>query len=607
VGTIRIVQAGEAVGPYTLITRLGAGAMGEVWRARAGDATDIALKIPRRPAFLRHLRREGVLLEKIDHPRVARLLEASLESDPAYLAMEYVKGESLRSLCRGRISGQQATLLSDQILEGLGAIHAAGILHLDLKPENVLVQEDGSAKIVDLGLGRATSALMAELFLSASLASRDLPVAGTLAYMAPEQRKGKAVDARADLFAFGVLLHELLSGKLPDPATRLSRMRKDLTPRWDVVVAKLTHPEPASRPQSAKEARQLIAFTLQEKMHKPIALGGLEPRDLASFDEEALAYESPWKKGMTVGDCELEEPLGRGGFGEVWRARRGEERVALKLALRDEARAALGIEAQAAARIQHPGIPRVLEDRSGEDPPHVVFALAPGTSLRALLNEKGLAPVHDSIETFALMVEVVKACHAVGVVHHDLKPEHFLVARSPATLVSLIDFGLANLAAKPGTEASLASRHDARGTYDYMAPELREGREGGPAADVYALGVSFFEMLTGELPRGSQSARQLRREVLPEIDELTVAMIAVEPGRRPSLERVASVLGDHKLERKVRTARYVAKWRERFPWLSPFVNAAVARQVAILFGWLLLAGVLALFAWYLAWIFGWAH
>jgi serine/threonine protein kinase len=532
--------------------------MGEVWRSRGPDGVEVALKIPRRPVFLRHLRREGFLLAQVDHPHVARFVASDTLSEPPYLATELVRGDSLRSLCRGTIAASAATLLCDQILDGLEAIHRAGILHLDLKPENVLVQKDGSAKIVDLGLGKATTAFMAELFLSASLASRDVPLAGTLAYMSPEQRKGKPVDARADLFAFGVLLHELLSGKLPDPATRLSKLRKDLPPRWDVVVSKLTHPDAAARPASAAMARQLIAFTLHEKQMRPVASGGHAPRDLASFDEEAFLYESPWSPGMVVGECELEALLGRGGFGEVWRAKRTREegktggggdgdevdgpprsRVALKLAIREEARAALGKEAELARRVEHPSVPKVLDDRSADDPPHVVFELVEGTSLRALINEDGLIPLDEALAIMERMVDVVQACHARGVIHRDLKPEHFLVKGES---LKLIDFGLAAIVGGHGAEASLGTG-DARGTYDYMAPEQRAGGNVGTPADVFSLGTCFFEMIADELPRGPQSLKQLRREVPDSVDRAVTAMLASDPWQRPSLGAVRQALG----------------------------------------------------------------
>lgn len=544
---------GERVGPWTLERKLGSGSMGEVWAASGerpdGGEGEVALKLPRRASFVRHLRREGVLLEKVQHKNVAAFIASDLESDPPWLATELVPGSPLRALCRGTIKEQHATLLADQVLAGLSAIHAAGILHLDLKPENVLVTPEGHAKIVDLGVGRAASACMAELYLSASLASRDLPLAGTLAYMAPEQRKGKAVDARADLFAFGVLLHELLSGKLPEPGRRLSFLRPALAPRWDVAVARLTHPDPAQRPASADESRQIVAFTQTEKVARPVATGGHQPRDLATFDEDAFAFESPWTPGMVVGRCELVAPLGRGGFGEVWRARRGEQEVAVKLALREDAHAALRVEAEAARRVRHHGIPSVLEDCTQDDPPHVVFQLVRGRSLRARIHDDGFVPIDEGLSVFEAMLSVVKACHAAGVVHGDLKPEHFLVdfentdplGKGAPHQVWLIDFGLARLAVKDGIGASLATGAKG-GTFDYMAPEQRNGGGGDEPSDAYALGVCLFEIVADDLPRGTQTLTALRRECPRAIDSLARALMDENPRARPTLDRALEVV-----------------------------------------------------------------
>ncbi|MBI3723160.1 protein kinase [bacterium] len=556
----RELEQGELLGQHRLIERLGRGAMAEVWLAEvraptARDGERVALKIPRRPSFIRHLRREGVLLSEVHHANVARMIGADLEADPPHLAMELVIGQPLRALCRGTIKPREATLLGDQILAGLGAIHRAGIVHLDLKPENVIVQPDGVAKIVDLGLGRAVTSLMAEVYLSASLASRELPLGGTLAYMAPEQRKGKPCDGRADLFAFGVLLHELLSGRLPGPDTRLTRIRKDLTPRWDVLIAKLTHPHPERRPQTADEARHLVAFTLAEKLTMPTSEGGVEPRELLSFDQEALEWVSPWTAGMVVGEHELVSLLGRGGFGEVWKARKHETLVALKLALREDAHAALAIEAAAAARVEHAGIPRVLADNTNADPPHVVFELVSGTSLRLRINDEGLIPLEEALETFLAMCDVVLACHAAGVVHRDLKPEHFLIGlpddppdslrgfpRPGPPRVSLIDFGLAALVEPASMRASVASTADVRGTYDYMAPEQRKGIAGDEKVDVYALGVCLFEMISDDLPRGAARLKSLRTEVPDAIDALVLKMMREDPRDRCSLAEARRTL-----------------------------------------------------------------
>jgi serine/threonine protein kinase len=543
-------RPGQSLGDYTLRGRLGRGSMGEVWRAHGPEGA-VAIKLALRPSFVRHLRQEGLLLAKVDHPHVARFVSADLEHDPPYLVTELVAGQPLRALCRGKLPTSNVVLLCDQLLSGLQAIHDAGILHLDLKPENVIVQPQGGVKILDLGLGRATTRFMEELYLSVSLVSRAPPVAGTLAYMSPEQRKGRELDARADLFAFGILLHELLTGLLPEPGVGVADHRPGLAPRWDVVVARLTHPDLSKRPPSADEARLLVCYTLSEKLRRPVPRGGVRPRDIRSFDEAAFALASPYVPGQVIGDgYELLQPLGRGGFGEVWRAQRGSgeegasEVVALKLILSDDARPGLVQEAKVAARIAHPNVPSLLGNHAHEEPPHLVFELVHGKSLRLLINEQeepfelGLA-----LSIFTGQVEVVRACAEADVVHMDLKPEHFLVQEQPGRgpKVTLIDFGLAALLDRAGLQDSLASVNEVRGTLDYMAPEQRRGLT-GPEVDVYALGVCLFELLTLCLPQGPQGIRSVRPRVPSELDDLCLRMLSRDHKARPQLGEVEEVV-----------------------------------------------------------------
>ena len=528
-----------------LRARLGRGSMGEVWRGE-GPQGPVAVKLALRPSFVRHLRQEGLLLAQVENPHVARFISADLAHDPPYLVTELVSGQPLRAQCRGVLPESNVVLLCDQLLDGLQAIHEAGILHLDLKPENVIVQPGGEIKIVDLGLGRATSRFMEEVYLSVSLVSRTPPVAGTLAYMSPEQRKGRELDPRADLFAFGILLHELLTGGLPSPGAAVSDVRPGLAPRWDVVVARLTHPDRQERPLDAADARLLVCYTRAPKLRRPVPRGGVRPRDLRSFDEASFALASPYIPGQVIGaGYELVHPLGRGGFGEVWRARRGEaEVVALKLILSEDARDGLAQEARVAARIEHERIPALLDDQSAADPAHLVFELVEGESLRLLINEREEPfPLGEALALFEGQVEVVQACAQVGVVHMDLKPEHFLVKREAGRppQVTLIDFGLAALLDRSALEGSLASLAEIRGTLDYMAPEQREGRV-GPAVDVFALGVCLFELLTLSLPRGPQGIRSIRSNVPGDLDELCLQMLARDPGGRPTLGFVREVV-----------------------------------------------------------------
>lgn len=550
-----VPAAGVELGCYTLETRLGRGSMGEVWRASGPDGP-VAIKIPLRPAFLRHLRKERLFLANVDHPNVARFIAADLDNDPSYLVTELVRGQPLRVLCRGTISPHGAVLICDQLLAGVQAIHEAGILHLDLKPENVIVQQDGAVKIVDLGLGRATTSFMEEVYLSVSLASRVPAVAGTLAYMSPEQRRGKPVDARTDLFAFGILLHELLTGRLPEPGTPITDFREKLAPRWDVVVARLTHPKPDSRPADAKEVRHLVSFTLAEKASFAVPTGGVEPRDLLSYDEESFAEASPYVPGMVLGEgYELEHLLGRGGYGEVWRVRRGVEHFALKVVLSEGAREGLAKEADVARRVEHKGVPKLVADCSDAQPPHVVFGIVEGRSLRLIIHEEDELSLGAALGIFERMLDVVDSCARAGVVHMDLKPEHFLVAGDwERPTVSLIDFGLSALVSPTDLDGSLGTDVAVRGTFDYMAPEQREGKV-SPAVDVYALGLCLFELLTLGLPKGPQRLATLRRGVPHELDRLVHAMLSTDPQTRPSLSSCLAQVNTIRGKVSSRTAR----------------------------------------------------
>lgn len=223
-------QNGQRVGEYVLDEPLGKGAFGEVWRARHHVWLDqvVAVKIPSDPAYLRNLQREGAAVQGLVHPNIARAIAFDPYADPAYLATEYVPGGSLRPLIAARsLTPSDAVAIMQQVLAGLKYAHEKGIVHRDVKPENILVHEraaregcatEGVVKITDFGLGRAASdGAMQSIAYSASMndpKAREL--AGTLDYMAPEVRSGAAeADARADLYACGVVLYELLTGERP--------------------------------------------------------------------------------------------------------------------------------------------------------------------------------------------------------------------------------------------------------------------------------------------------------------------------------------------------------------------------------------------------------
>jgi serine/threonine-protein kinase len=224
-----MASTNQRVGEYVLEQKVGGGTFGEVWRAHHHVWTDqlVAVKIPTNPQYLRDLQREGCAIHGLIHPNIVRAMGFDPYAETPYLTMEYIAGSSLRPLIQKRsVNINDAAAIMRQVLAGLGHAHKNGIIHRDIKPENILVHEraftdgfaaDGVVKVTDFGLGKAaTNNVVGSIAYSASLndaAGRE--IAGSLDYMAPEQRGGGNVDARADLYACGVVLYELLTGEKP--------------------------------------------------------------------------------------------------------------------------------------------------------------------------------------------------------------------------------------------------------------------------------------------------------------------------------------------------------------------------------------------------------
>ena len=219
----------QRISEYLLDEKLGGGTFGEVWRAHHHVWIDqlVAIKLPTDPQYVRNLQHEGSAIHGLVHPNIVRAIGFDPYADPPYLIMEYVPGTSLRPLIAAKkLSINDAIAIMRQVLAGLSYAHQSGIVHRDMKPENILIHEralkdgfnvDGVVKVTDFGLGRAASrTAVGSIAYSASMndpAARE--IAGTLDYMSPEQRSGGESDARTDLYACGVILYELLTGEKP--------------------------------------------------------------------------------------------------------------------------------------------------------------------------------------------------------------------------------------------------------------------------------------------------------------------------------------------------------------------------------------------------------
>ena len=272
---------GGRLGLYEILEPLGAGGMGEVYRARDTRlGREIALKLlpeafARDAERLARFEREARTIATLNHPSIVTLHSIEDVDGVRFLTMELVEGRDLTELVHaGGLPLAQALDLSIPLAEALVAAHDKGVVHRDLKPANVMLTREGRVKVLDFGLAKLTQAAHDER-TQAATRSLELSTAGsvmgTAPYMSPEQIRGAAVDSRSDLFSFGILVYELVTGKRPfggdsaadvtsailrDPAPPLASTRDDLPGELDRIIGRCLEKDPRQRVQTAGEVLQ---------------------------------------------------------------------------------------------------------------------------------------------------------------------------------------------------------------------------------------------------------------------------------------------------------------------------------------------------------------
>jgi eukaryotic-like serine/threonine-protein kinase len=254
------MSVGSRVGPYEIVSQLGVGGMGVVYRARDTRlGRDVAIKVlPEQlaadPDRVYRFEQEARAVAALNHPNICQIYDVG----PGYLVLEYIEGAPLS----GPLPIEAATRIAAQIADALDTAHRRGILHRDLKPANVLVTPDGRAKLLDFGLAKTLAP--AESDLTRTMAGT---IAGTAAYMSPEQAQGLVVDARSDVFSFGSVLYELVSGaRAFDGASAADILsgvlRDDPRPLEPSPIARLVHrcleKDPSRRFQTMAEVRNAL-------------------------------------------------------------------------------------------------------------------------------------------------------------------------------------------------------------------------------------------------------------------------------------------------------------------------------------------------------------
>ncbi|MGE5344618.1 MAG: protein kinase domain-containing protein, partial [Acidithiobacillales bacterium] len=284
------LAVGTRLGPYEILSPLGAGGMGEVYRARDSKLKrDVAIKVlPQSlccdPDALARFEREALAVAALSHPNILSIFDFGKQDGVSYAVTELLEGETLRGkLDAGPLSERQAVDYALQVANGLAAVHEKGVVHRDLKPENLFITRGGHLKILDFGLAKTVDPVSpGEESGAPTVSGRTEPgtVIGTLGYMSPEQVRGRSVDHRSDIFSFGAVLYEMLSGRkafkgdtasdmiaaiLKEEPPGLSGAAGNISPALDDIVKHCLEKDPDQRYQSVRD----IASNLSEQLSQP--------------------------------------------------------------------------------------------------------------------------------------------------------------------------------------------------------------------------------------------------------------------------------------------------------------------------------------------------
>jgi serine/threonine protein kinase len=541
-------QPGDLLGGYRLLKIIGEGGMGRVWLAgREGDGARFALKVllPELSGDERAVRRflaEAAAMRAIQHEGVAHIFDISDASESRrYYVMQLLQGEDLQRAMRRTILALPRSLdIGAQLASVLAAVHEAGIVHRDIKPENIyLANENGRrdvVKLLDFGVAKLQGEPQDGFDVTRTAAGA---LVGTPQYMSPEQLNGQPVDERSDVYSFGLVLYELVSGRRPVKGTSLGDVAVEhltVTPTRPSQLESLPHPipipldelvlsclekDPTHRPKSFAAIARALRSMAEESVMQPRdeATTGFstgftvsEPEDQPLPPETSGEHPlAPSSFPRRFGQYTLLASLGRGGMGDVCLAKRsgpaGIQQLCVLKQIRfdkidnDDYVRRFVDEARVMAELNHANISHVLEVGSANDTFYMAMEHIHGITLSDLTHKLTALPRPIAL---LIMTEVLAGLDYAHrhkdpltgerspVVHRDVSPHNVMVNYEGE--VKLIDFGLATTIKRTEhTESDVVM-----GKVAYMSPEQARGEQVDPRTDQYAAAVSLTEVLIGD-------------------------------------------------------------------------------------------------------------
>ncbi|MCA9700007.1 MAG: protein kinase, partial [Myxococcales bacterium] len=572
------LSKGSRLAHYEIIEELGRGSMGIVYAA-------LDHKLERKVAIKRifgddqQSRQRSVgeakAMARLAHPNVVTVFEVCDVDDRTFIVMEYIDGETLHEWLGTRPNWRKILAVFIDAGRGLAAAHERGLVHGDFKPGNVMIGRDGRVSVMDFGLARADPSRADTSLSNAPDSDHYSPIAGTPAYMAPEQFRGRWVDALSDQFSFCVALSEGIFARSPFMgATQDERWQaaengeicqppKSEVPREIfAVIARGLEPAPDRRFGSMRE----LLAALREAVSTSSLEFGLEshtfqtaPRRLPATTETAsertlMTETLENSREDPVPRWQLLEELGSGAMGSVWLAERADGAFQMKAAVKllKHGIDSPGFikrsmrERQILADLDHPNICRLLDGGTMQDGrPYLVMEYIDGYRIDDFCRGE----CHSEravIELGIQLCEALSCVHAKGVVHRDLKPSNILVTR--AGQPKIVDFGIARVIDSDDRNTLAGQRVM---TPAYASPEQWRGLEAEATSDIFSLAVVLVELLTGERnarpgPRGASFPASIQSALGDKLYAIFARALHSDPGRRyPSMAAFGAALRYH--------------------------------------------------------------
>jgi eukaryotic-like serine/threonine-protein kinase len=509
---------------YEILKSLGEGGMGAVYKARDHELDRfVALKVIRpelagHPDILRRFKQELILARQVTHKNVVRIFDLGTADGRKFITMDFIEGRDLKSILneRGKIPAIEAVPIVQQICRGLEAAHLEGVVHRDLKPQNIMLDEAGRVWLMDFGLARS---------MELSGLTRTGVLMGTPDYMSPEQARAEKVEAQSDLFSLGIIFFEMLTGRLPFQADTLmakllqrvqqravavTEIDPSIPPGVGAVVSKCLEPDVKKRYQSIHEILDDLLGDTKASSSSSSGASSTPSSAPPGLSSTPLLELGP---GSQFGPrYRIESVIGEGGMGKVYKAHDSDldRTVALKLVRPELAKDANSLqrfkqELLLASRISHRNILRIHDLGDVDGVKFISMAFVQGMDLHDLIAKQGRLPTERAVNIAKQLAGALEAAHAEGVVHRDLKPRNVLIDVDDHIYVS--DFGLAK--SLDADKTGMTRVGEVLGTPRYMSPEQAESKAADNRSDIYSLGIIFYEMVTGEVPFSGESSLQV--------------------------------------------------------------------------------------------------